>query len=137
MKITEEIKKRYSEEAIETINWLDDLLHKAQEECKESYIGNDKVHIYINDKIGFLTFKKYNYTDYDNALLHIAKRERDKILNGKRKSFDISTYINTVKQQMSILSLDNCRNNGYLKGRSKEKQRRKRIPIKISEHIKL
>ncbi len=133
MNVTEEIKERYSEEAIETIKWIDNLLHKALEECKESYVGGERVHIYINDKIGFLTFKKYNYTDYDNALLHIAKRERDKLLNGKRKSFDISTYHNTVKQQMSILLLGNCRNNGYLKGRSKEKQRRRRISININK----
>ncbi len=128
MKITEEIKKRYNEEAIETIKWIDNLLHIALEECKESYVGGERVHIYINDKIGFLTFKKYNYTDYDNALLHIAKRERDKLLNGKRKSIDISNYHNAVKQQMSTLFLNNCRNKGYLKGKSKEKRRRRRIP---------
>ena len=128
MKITEEIRKKYSVEAIETINWIDNLLHKAIKECKESYVDNDRIHIYIDDKIGFVTFKKYRYEDYNKALLHIAKRERDKILNGKRKAFDISSYHNAVKQQMSILFLDNSRNKGYLKARSKEKQRRRRIP---------
>ena len=132
--ITEYIKERYSKESINTIIWIDSLLHKAKEDCKESYIGRDTVDIYINDKVGFLTFKKYRYTDYNKALLHIAKRERDRILNERRQtSFDISTYINTVKQKISILVLNKFTNTGILRGRLKEKRRRRRIPIDVNK----
>ena len=137
MNVTEEIKERYNEEAIETLNWIDNLLHKAQKECKESYIGSEKVYIFINDRIGYLTFKKYKYDDYNNALLFIGKRERDRLLNGrKRNSFDIVGYDKIVKEKMSIIFLNTFTNTGIKRGYRKEKPRRRRIPIDVNKYLK-
>lgn len=117
----DKVKEKLSNNAWKDYETIDNILHEAQVECKESYIDKTTVRIYINERIKYINFKKYPHTEMNMYLLSYGNVVRDKMLN--EKYFHIKSFKNEVEKRMSNLMLERAKERGVFK-----KKETKKIP---------
>ena len=128
-----EARKKLTDDALPDFEWVMKELQSAIVETKESFIDKHHVVIQINDDFGYIRLKKHAYNEYNRVLLAFGNIERDKMLNDKRhKVFNEAKFKMNVENRMGLLMREKMRSSVIKK--SKEKQKRKRIPIVIEQY---
>lgn len=131
MEISKEVKNKFTHKALFDFFWALEKIKEKLNECNESYISNNAVKIYIDEKIRYVNFKKYKFKGYNNALLIFGDIERNTMLNDKRrKGFNVMQFRELVEKRITSMMLNKLKVNEKVRVKNK----RKRIPIDIKTY---